>query len=190
MATTPEMKGARFGGSTLPLLLLLGAAAAAATATATVPQVPASAALGATSGDRLHLGWTPPASDGGSAVTSYKVEWDADPGRQEVQSITTRAFTGPNEVVTITTSAADVNEVQIVKSTATEVREVQTVRTTCNPFNTLSGTFTLKLDTTATGGGVETSGVIAHQADACADASGAANACTNNVAGSQSGGGE
>ena len=76
MAT--NQMGARLSGCPLPLLLLLAAAMAGfsgsvAAATATMPQPPASAALDAVSGDQLHLGWTPPASDGGSAVSSYKV---------------------------------------------------------------------------------------------------------------------
>jgi hypothetical protein len=136
-----------------------------------VPGAPSSAALTALSGSSVQLGWAPPATDGGAKVTSYKVEWDADPGRQEVQSFTTNTFTGPNEVATITTSATDVNEVQTVATSATATQEIQTIKTTANPFNLLSGTFTLKLDTTATGGSVQTSGIIAHNAGTAGDRS-------------------
>jgi hypothetical protein len=132
----------------------------------TVPDAPASASLTAQSGSALQLGWTPPASDGGAKVTSYKVEWDADPGQQEVQSFTTATATGPNEVMTITTSAADVDEVQTIVTSAKPVREIQTIQTTANTFSTLGNTFTVKLDTTATGGSVQTSGVIAHNSAA------------------------
>ena len=43
---------------------------------------------------------------------SYQVEWDTDPGKQEVQTITTSTYTGANEVQTITTKASDSNEVR------------------------------------------------------------------------------
>ena len=87
-----------------------------------------------------------------------QVEWDSDPGNQEIQTITTSTFTGPNEIISITTSAADVDEVQEIRTTADHIREEQLITTSCDPYNTLSGTFTIKLDTTATGGSVQTSG--------------------------------
>ena len=49
-----------------------------------------------------------------STVGSSMVVHELSGLRQEVQSITTSTFTGPNEVVTITTSADDVDEVQTV----------------------------------------------------------------------------
>ena len=43
-----------------------------------VPDAPKDAELTVLSGDSLHLAWTPPLSDGGAAVQSYRVEWDTD----------------------------------------------------------------------------------------------------------------
>ena len=40
------------------------------------------------SGD-VRLSFEAPLTDGGSAVQSYNVEWDTDPGVQEIQTITT-----------------------------------------------------------------------------------------------------
>lgn len=136
-----------------------------------VPDPPAYVGLSTISDTQLGVAFTPPASDGGSAVTSYKVEWDTDPGVQEIQTITTSTFTGPNEVFTITSTAPDVDEVQTITTTATHTREVQLVKTSCDPYNQLSGEFTINLDTTPTGGSVQTSGVVSYNADAAAPAS-------------------
>lgn len=54
-----------------------------------------------------------------------QVEWDTDPGTQEIQWIKTYADTGPNEIQAITTSAADVDEVQRLTTSANETQEVQ-----------------------------------------------------------------
>jgi len=54
-----------------------------------------------------------------------QVEWDTDPGRQEVQAITTSTFIGANEVQVITTSAPRINAVQTVRTSASTVYEVQ-----------------------------------------------------------------
>jgi len=135
-------------------------------ASATVPDPPSAVIVNAVSDSEIKLDFSPPSSDGGSHVSSYKVEWDTDPGNQEIQTITTSTFTGPNEIISITTSAADVDEVQQIRTTADHIREEQLITTSCDPYNTLSGTFTIKLDTTATGGSVQTSGVIGYDAAA------------------------
>jgi len=75
----------------------------------------------------INANFSAPSSDGGSAINSYKIEWDTDPGIQEVQAITTSTYTGPNEIQTIQTSAPNVNEVQIVNSYGTHIPEVQKV---------------------------------------------------------------
>lgn len=54
-----------------------------------------------------------------------QVEWDTDPGRQEVQAITTSTYIGANEIQVIATTASRVDAVQTVQTTATNVREVQ-----------------------------------------------------------------
>lgn len=54
-----------------------------------------------------------------------QVEWDTDPGRQEVQSITTGTYLGANEIQVISTTAQRVDAVQTVQTTATTVYEVQ-----------------------------------------------------------------
>jgi len=78
--------------------------------------------MNAISDSEIQVDFAPPSSDGGSHVTSYKVEWDTDPGNQEIQTITTSTFTGPNEIISISTSAADVDEVQEIRTTADHVR--------------------------------------------------------------------
>ena len=47
-----------------------------------------------------------------------QVEWDTDPGRQEVQTITTSTYIGANEVQTITTKAEDRDEVGVCRERA------------------------------------------------------------------------
>lgn len=54
-----------------------------------------------------------------------QVEWDTDPGRQEVQAITTSTYIGANEIQTVTTSATRVDAVQYITTSATQVLEVQ-----------------------------------------------------------------
>jgi len=133
----------------------------------TVPGPPASVDLTVLTGETIQVNFTAPLSDGGAPVSAYKVEWDTDPGTQEIQTVTTSTFTGPNEIQSITTSAPDINEIQQIRTTATLVREVQTITTYANPGATLAGTgsqFTVTLDTTPTGGSQQTSGVIAYNA--------------------------
>lgn len=67
----------------------------------------------------VRVSFEAPLTDGGSAVQSYTVEWDTDPGVQEVQTITTATFTNANEMQTITTTALDQDEVQLVTTNAT-----------------------------------------------------------------------
>lgn len=102
-----------------------------------------------------------PLTDGGSAVQSYSLEWDTDPGVQEVQTITTSTYTDANEVQTITTTALDQDEVQLVTTNATALYEVQTIETDCAPGGTLGGTFTVALDTTSSGGSREVTVAVA-----------------------------
>lgn len=104
----------------------------------------------------IYANFSPPLSDGGSAINSYKVEWDTDPGVQEVQSITTSVYLGPNEIQSITTSATDINAVQTVGVFATAVPEVQKVTIS----NSQSGYFFLELNTNNTGGSDQYSGYI------------------------------
>jgi hypothetical protein len=102
-------------------------------------------------------------SDGGSAIHSYKVEWDSDPGIQEIQSITTSTDVGVNEVQTIATTTSSRNEIQKIRTTTPEFREVQKI--TLKQV-TDGSYFFLKLDTTAIGGSVQFSGDIQANAEA------------------------
>lgn len=102
-------------------------------------------------------------SDGGSAIHSYKVEWDSDPGIQEIQSITTSTDVGVNEVQTIATTTSSRNEIQKIRTTTPEFREVQKI--TLKQV-TDGSYFFLKLDTTAIGGSVQFSGDIQVNPDA------------------------
>jgi len=101
-------------------------------------------------------------TDGGSAIHSYKVEWDTDPGVQEVQTIKTSNYIGVNEIQTIATSTAGINEEQIITTSSAEQKEIQriTVR-----HATTGSYFFLKLDTTSIGGSVQFSGDIQVHAD-------------------------
>lgn len=108
-------------------------------------------------------------TDGGSAIHSYKVEWDTDPGTQEVQTITTSTYIGANEIQTISTILPGQNEKQTISTSSDEVREEQkiTIR-----HATSGSYFFLKLDTTSTGGSVQMSADIpvSDDQDAVADA--------------------
>ena len=84
------------------------------------------------------------------------MEWDTDPGVQEVQTLTTATYAGANEIQSITTSAAHVQEQQMVTINATAINEVQRVTVT----GATGGSFFLVLDTSATGGSVQYSGDI------------------------------
>jgi hypothetical protein len=85
-----------------------------------------------------------------------QIEWDTDPGVQEVQAITTSTYTGPNEIQSITTSATPVNEKQTVSLTAPAVAEVQVITLKLAD----SGRYFLELDTSAQGGSLQHSGFI------------------------------
>ncbi|KAH9100136.1 hypothetical protein LEN26_016139, partial [Aphanomyces euteiches] len=147
----------------MPLLAVL--------AQQTVPSSPTNVQLSVVDQHDLFVSFSPPLSDGGSSISAYEVEWDPNPGVQEVQTVTTSTYTGANEVQTITTVAADVNAVQIVSTSATLVREVQLITTSAAPGQTLGGGFTLQLDTTSTGGSIVLSGVIGFNAGASGDRS-------------------
>ena len=89
------------------------------------------------------------------------MEWDTDPGVQEVQAITTSVYTGPNEVQSVTTSANSKSEVQVVCTYATPIQAVQSVIVT----DSQGGSFRLVLDTTQMGGSLQSSGSINYNAD-------------------------
>ncbi|CAN0319926.1 unnamed protein product, partial [Hapterophycus canaliculatus] len=101
------------------------AALALGVSAVSVPEAPARVDLDVMSGDEVAVTFSAPLSDGGSAVQSYEVEWDTDPGTREVQWVKTYADTGPNEVQSITTTADDVDETQQLVILANETQEVQ-----------------------------------------------------------------
>ena len=130
--------------------------------------------LGVLSGDTIRAEFSPGndlvgedgsvlVTDGGSAIHSYKVEWDTDPGVQEVQTITTSTYVGTNEIQTIATKLEGKNEVQTVQTYSDEVQEVQKITI---KHATSGSYFFLKLDTTNTGGSVQFSGDIPVNAEA------------------------
>eukprot|EP01032_Pedospumella_encystans_P021111 gene21111-23955_t len=127
----------------------------ASTASLEVPTAPF-LDLTVLSDSSVYANFSAPISDGGSAINSYKVEWDTDPGVQEVQAITTSTYTGPNEIQSITTSAASINEIQVVKVSAPAVQEVQII--TIN--SATGGYYFVELNTIATGGSLQYSGYI------------------------------
>jgi hypothetical protein len=129
-----------------------------------VPDAPTSVALDVLSGSDVRVSFEAPLTDGGSAVQAYTVEWDTDPGVQEVQTITTSTFTNANEVQTITTTATDQDEVQLITTNATALYEIQTIETDCAAGGTLGGSFALGLDTSASGGSSEMSGEVSFSA--------------------------
>ncbi|RYY37437.1 hypothetical protein EON62_01115, partial [archaeon] len=83
-----------------------------------------------------------------------------------MQSIRTLAFSGPNEIQEIVTAATPSDEVQAIVTSLTQRSEVQAVTTTAAMGETLTGSFTLKLDMRPFGGGVYTSGNIPFDAPA------------------------
>ena len=95
-----------------------------------VPDAPVDVALDVLSGADVQVTFEPPLTDGGAAVQSYNIEWDTDPGEQEIQTITTSADEVTPEVQTVTTTANDVDEVQTLTLAATFQDEVQIVRST------------------------------------------------------------
>ncbi|KAF4320052.1 hypothetical protein BBO99_00005266 [Phytophthora kernoviae] len=152
--------------------LSLGQLHATTIADVSVPSPPLNVALGVLGPDALAVSWEPPISDGGAPVSAYLVEWDPDPGAREVQVVQTSANTGANEVQTVQTYAGRVREKQRVTTSATPTGEVQTITTSAAPGETLGGVFTLELDTRATGGSVQRSGVIGFNARTSGDRSG------------------
>jgi hypothetical protein len=101
------------------LLLVLDLGVGSAWAQLGVPDAPVDVALDVLSGADVQVTFEPPLTDGGAAVQSYNIEWDTDPGEQEIQTITTSTYTGPNEVQTLTTTAFDEDEIQVVTTNAT-----------------------------------------------------------------------
>jgi len=134
----------------------------------TEPGEPDSVTLHVKSGSDLVVDFAKPLSDGGSQITSYKVEWDTNPGIREIQDVTTTVFTGPNEIQLIRSSALAVDEVQVVHTNAPDINEVQTITTSADNEELLGGSFTVTFDTTSLGGGPFTSGPILHNAGAMA----------------------
>jgi hypothetical protein len=108
------------------------------------------------SGESIQANFTAPLSDGGSAINSYKLDWDTDPGTQEVQVITTATDIGPNEIQVVTTTADDVDEEQVVAMSSTSIAEIQTIVVT----GATGGYFFVELDTSADGGSLQYSGYI------------------------------
>jgi hypothetical protein len=92
----------------LKFLVALAATVLPGAADLQVPSAPTDALLEVVSGDSLALAWASPMTDGGAAVQSYQVEWDTNPGRAEVQTVTTSTYIGANELQTIATSARGV----------------------------------------------------------------------------------
>jgi len=132
----------------------------------TVPDQPNSVSLSVLGSTKLKVDWTQPVNDGGSQVTSYKVEWDSHPGVREIQTIRTQTYIGANEVQTITTTATHRDEVQIIRTTADDVDEVQLIKTVAVTGEKIGGYFTLRFDTTAHGGSIEESAPILFNAGA------------------------
>merc|ERR1719238_1956993 len=94
-----------------------------------VPGPPTDAIVEVVDSTTVTVQWSAPVSDGGSQVTSYRVEWDTNPGEREEQAVTLSVDTGPNEVQTFSTVASDIDEVVSVHLRAALVEEVQTVTT-------------------------------------------------------------
>ena len=134
----------------------------------TEPGEPEAVTLHVKSGAELVVDFASPVSDGGSQITSFKVEWDTNPGVREVQEITTTVFTGPNEIQLVRATATAIDEVQVVRTNAPDVDEVQTITTVADNEELLGGSFTVTFDTTSFGGGPHTSGPITHDAMAAA----------------------
>jgi hypothetical protein len=108
-------------------------------------------------GNELNTDKSTLVTDGGSAIHSYKVEWDSDPGVQEVQTIVTSTYIGANEVQTISTKADKKNEIQTVTTKTEAQPEVQRITVT---HATAGSYFFVKLDTTAIGGSVQFSEIF------------------------------
>ena len=97
-----------------------------------------------------------PIDDGGSAINSYVVEWDTNPGIREVQTVSTTTVNGSFEIQSITTSAKQRYEVQTITSSAQAVPEVQQITVT----GATGGYFFVALDTSSSGGSLQYSGTV------------------------------
>ena len=132
---------------------------------AVVPGAPQSLGLTVLSNDTIEASFTAPLSDGGAAITSYRVDWDTAPGTREVQVVSSSINTGPNEIQTIFTTCADVDEIQTVTTQippAAVKQEIQQVVVS----NAGTGYFTLVLDTSASGGSRQLTSELAYSAGA------------------------
>lgn len=83
-----------------------------------VPDAPIDVALDVLSGSDVQITFEAPLTDGGAAVQAYNIEWDTDPGEQEIQTVTTTTYIGANEVQTLTSTAFDEDEVQVITTNA------------------------------------------------------------------------
>jgi len=99
------------------------------------------------SGSSIRTKFLPPLTDGGALISSYKLDWDTDPGTPEVQEIVTSVYVGPNDVQTISTSAMPVSEKQVIQTNTNSIQEIQKITV---KYAT-AGYFFLQLDTSATG---------------------------------------
>lgn len=133
-------EGALYGGSNS------STSAGGLTGAIEPPSPPSFVSVDPVSGSAVRVEVGTPSDDGGSPVSSYRVEWDTDQGVEEVQRIHVRPTVGATEVQTLTTSADDVDEVQSVHTAASRVPEVQTVTTTALAGETLGGSFALSFD--------------------------------------------
>ena len=97
-----------------------------------------------------------PIADGGSAINSYVVEWDTNPGVREIQTIQTTTVNGSYEIQSLTTSAMARPEVQVVTSAAQAVGDIQQITVT----GATGGYFFVALDTSSSGGSLQYSGNI------------------------------
>jgi len=96
---------------------------------------------------------SPPLSDGGASINSYKIDWDSDPGKHEIQTIQTSTYLGANEIQSITTSALIRPEIQTITTSTQQVQEEQKITVTAD-----GGTYFIEFDTSPQGGSLQYSG--------------------------------
>jgi len=158
--------------------LILLAALAAVFTTAQQSQIPSTpfVALNVMSNSAVGVNVALPISDGGSAINSYVVEWDTNPGVREVQTVQTTTINGSFEVQQLTTTAMVRPEVQVVTSKAQAVPEVQQIVVS----GATGGYFFVALDTSASGGSLQYSGniYVSYPASGTTDGRDAANIIT------------
>ena len=97
-----------------------------------------------------------------------KVEWDTAAGVPEVQRIATSLNLDTNEVQSITTSVEDIDEVQIITTSAAPSNEIQSITISPIPGEVSLNfmlSYSLMLDTVASGGSIEYSGEISATAN-------------------------